>query len=56
MYVDSIRYKELTIPLRKMNIDRELILKGGAQISPERKVAYYRFIVRVCRAGIEIME
>ena len=41
------------MPLRKMNIDRQLILNGGSKISPERKISYYRWIVQVCRAGLE---
>jgi hypothetical protein len=44
------------MPLRKMNIDRQLILNGASKISPERKVSYYRWIIRICRAGVEITE
>lgn len=39
--------------LRKMNVDRELILNGANHISPERKVDYYRWVIRVCKAGVE---
>jgi hypothetical protein len=44
------------MPLRKMNVDRKLILDGGSKISPERKFAYYRWIIHVCRSGVEIVE
>jgi hypothetical protein len=44
------------MPLRKMNIDRKLILDGASKVSSERKVSYYRWIIRVCKAGVEIVE
>lgn len=42
--------------LRKMSIDRQLILKSARKIPAERKIGYYRWIIRVCKAGVEIVE
>lgn len=42
--------------LRKMNIDREMILNGAKHIATKRKICYYRWIIRVCKAGVEIVE
>jgi hypothetical protein len=38
------------MPLRKMNIDRKLILDGALKVSSERKIGYYRWMIRVCKA------
>jgi hypothetical protein len=37
------------MPLRKMNIDRELILNEAKNIPPKRKISYYRWIISVCK-------
>lgn len=42
--------------LREMNIDRQLILKSARKIAAEMKIDYYRWIIRVCKAGVEIVE
>lgn len=39
--------------LRNMNIDRELILAGASKVSAKRKIGYYRWIIRVCKANEE---
>jgi hypothetical protein len=36
--------------LRNMNIDRTFIIAQAEKVSPERKFAYYRWVIRVCKA------
>lgn len=36
--------------LRQMNIDRQLIITEAAKVSKERKISYYRWMIRVCKA------
>jgi hypothetical protein len=36
--------------LRKMNIDRAFIIAESEKVFRERKFAYYRWIIRVCKA------
>lgn len=39
--------------LRNMNIDRKMILAGASKVSAKRKIGYYRWIIRVCKASAE---
>lgn len=39
--------------LRNMNIDRKMILAGASKVSVKRKIGYYRWIIRVCKASAE---
>jgi hypothetical protein len=38
------------MPLRKMNIDRAFIIAQAEKVAPERKIGYYRWVIRICKA------
>ena len=38
------------MPLRKMNIDRQLIIKGASNMPREMKISYYRWIIQVVKS------
>jgi hypothetical protein len=41
------------MPLRKMNIDRQFILAQAESVSPERKIGFYRWVIRICKVNQE---
>jgi 5-methylcytosine-specific restriction endonuclease McrBC regulatory subunit McrC len=41
------------MPLRKMNIDRNLIISEAKKVSKERKFGYYRWMIRICKAFLK---
>ena len=41
------------MPLRKMNIDRDFILTEAEKVGKERKIGFYRWMIKICKANTE---